>query len=86
MDYLQTPNIRIKDILERPDENWVWEDLSKKSGIQLRDIITHPELPWEWKWISKNPNMTIEFAIEYKDKLAWWEVTQPIQVLNLKIF
>ena len=50
-------------------------DLSENSGIQLQDIIDHPELPWNWDWISRNPNMTIEFAIEYKDQLDWFYIT-----------
>ena len=41
------PNIRIKDVLDHPDENWDWKLLSHNSGIQLQDIIDHPRFTME---------------------------------------
>ena len=44
----ENPNIRIKDVLDHPDENWNWDELSENPGIQLQDIINHLDLPWSW--------------------------------------
>ena len=45
-------------------------------AISLNDIITHPEYPWDWNTMSANLNMTIEFAMEYHDKLEWYRISE----------
>lgn len=53
-----------------------WDFLSQNPAISLNNIITHPEYPWDWYTMSTNLNMTIEFAMEYHDKLEWYRISE----------
>lgn len=60
--------LQLDDILELPEVDWSWEDLSRNPAIATPDnILTHPELPWVWgRWgISASPAITKEFIMKY---------------------
>lgn len=42
-------------ILDSPDENWNWWNLSRSPWISIDVITTHPNKDWDWYCVSCNP-------------------------------
>lgn len=63
--------LTLEDVLELPEIEWDWENLSRNASIATpENIRRHPELPWVWgDWgISASKGITPEFILENHNK------------------
>ena len=37
------PNITMKDIIDNPDKDWDWTNISENPNITMKDIIDNPD-------------------------------------------
>ena len=44
----------MKDILDNPDKDWNWINISRNPNITMKIINKYPDKPWDWSGISLN--------------------------------
>jgi len=57
-------------ILDSPDENWNWWNLSRSPWISIDVITTHSNKDWDWYCVSRNPCITWDNIMDNPD-LNW---------------
>jgi hypothetical protein len=55
-------------ILDNPEEEWDYIELSTNPNTTLRIIKNNSDLPWDYSWLSCNCNVTWEFIQKNPDK------------------
>lgn len=53
-----------------------WRHLSSLKNIKMEDIENNLDLAWDWESVSDNPNMNIDFARKFKEKLNWNKISK----------
>ena len=64
-------------ILDNPDKDWDWYELSKNPNITWEIVQQHPDKPWNWSALSRNPRVTTwEFVQKNPDNpWDWYELS-----------
>ena len=57
-------------ILDSPDEDWNWWNLSRSPWISIEVITTHSNKDWDWYHVSRNPCITWDNIIDNPD-IKW---------------
>ena len=74
-----------KFILNNPDKNWNWDDISKNPNITMKFILDNPDKDWDWEIISCNPNITMKDISDNPDKDWDWYFISRNPNITIKI-
>ena len=68
-----------KFIIDHPDRDWNWFNISRNPNITMQDILDNPTKPWDWFAISNNPTITMDFINDNPDKdWNWYAISRHI--------
>lgn len=66
-----------KLLLEFPDEDWDFNELSKNQNISFEFMEEHPEFKWNHSHMSLNPNLTLKYVLDHPEiNWNWWNISQ----------
>jgi hypothetical protein len=51
-------------------------NISANENLTMEMILEHLDEEWNWAHINRNPNLTIDFARKFKNKLYWFLVSE----------
>ena len=55
-------------ILDNPDKDWHWQDISENPTITWEIIQANPDKDWCWESISRHPDITWDIIQDNPDK------------------
>ena len=81
------PKTELETILiEYPNQNWDWYQLSMNPNITLDLIIEYLDLSWDWIGVSQNPNLTKNKLDQLRDKGIYLNTGMLVSNPNLYLY